>query len=278
MVRLQNPVLKKELKLRFRSFKSFSAILFYLLTLLVFTVGFFLVVTDFKGKGFIGPELNVILFTMLTFVQLSLVLFMTPGLTAGAISTEREKQTLNILLTTSQSSWQIIFGKLTSSISYLLLLLLAGMPISSVVFLFGGISPSEYVLTYAYMIVILIALASIGILMSTLIRKTIVAMITTYGIMLFLTVMTAFFVFVTMSFQAGSDGISIGEQKPFAYFFMAINPLIHMASVIYPDVSESALSITSMDLPLWVTHISFYVIITVLSLWIATKNIRVNMK
>lgn len=278
MVRLQNPVLKKELKLRFRSFKSFSAIIFYLLTLLVFTVGFFLVVTDFKGKGFIGPEMNVILFTMLTFVQLSLVLFMTPGLTAGAISTEREKQTLNILLTTSQTSWQIIFGKLTSSISYLLLLLLAGMPISSVVFLFGGISPSDFVLTYAYMIVILIALASIGILMSTLIRKTIVAMITTYGIMLFLTVMTAFFVFVTLSFQVGTDGFSTGDQKPFSYFFMAINPLIHMATVIYPDVSESALTVTSMDLPLWVTHISFYVIISVLCLWIATKNIRVNMK
>lgn len=278
MVRLQNPVLKKELKLRFRSFKSFSAIIFYLLTLLVFTVGFFLVVTDFKGKGFIGPEMNVVLFTMLTFVQLSLFLFMTPGLTAGAISTEREKQTLNILLTTSQTSWQIIFGKLTSSISYLLLLLLAGMPISSVVFLFGGISPSDFVLTYAYMIVILIALASIGILMSTLIRKTIVAMITTYGIMLFLTVMTAFFVFVTISYQVGTDGLSIGEQKPFAYFFMAINPLIHMASVIYPDVSESALSVTSMELPLWITHISFYVVITALSLWIATKNIRVNMK
>ena len=278
MVRLQNPVLKKELKLRFRSFKSFSAIIFYLLTLLVFTVGFFLVVTDFKGKGFIGPEMNVVLFTMLTFVQLSVVLFMTPGLTAGAISTEREKQTLNILLTTSQTSWQIIFGKLTSSISYLLLLLLAGMPISSVVFLFGGISPSDFVLTYAYMIVILIALASIGILMSTLIRKTIVAMITTYGIMLFLTVMTAFFVFVTLSVQTGFDGSELGGQKPFSYFFMAINPLIHMASVIYPEVSESALTVTSMDLPLWVTHISFYVIITVLCLWIATKNIRVNMK
>ena len=83
------------------------------------------------------------------------MLFITPGLTAGAISTEREKQTLSILLTTSQSSFQIISGKLLSSIAFLLLLIVAGLPIYSLVFLFGGISPMDFVKVFFFLFVTL---------------------------------------------------------------------------------------------------------------------------
>ena len=58
------------------------------------------------------------MFAVLTILQMALVLFITPSLTAGAISSEREKQTLNILLTTTQSSTQIIIGKLFSSVAF----------------------------------------------------------------------------------------------------------------------------------------------------------------
>lgn len=271
---IQNPVLKKELKLRFRSFKSFSGLLFYLLTLIIFTAGYFLVVMNFKGEGFIDPQMNIVLFSMLSYLQLCLVLFIAPGLTAGAISTEREKQTLNILLTTSQSSWQIIFGKLTSSISYLVLLVFAGLPISSVVFLFGGVSPSDYLLVYGLILVMLIAVASIGILISTLIRKTIVAIITTYGLMLVLTVMTAFFAFLGASLQ-GVTGTN--SAMPFSYLMLAINPFVLLAEVIFPEVGGGIADLTSIELSMWVPYLLFYLLVTVGSLALATKRIRVNM-
>lgn len=271
---IQNPVLKKELKLRFRSFKSFSGLLFYLLTLIIFTAGYFLVVMNFKGEGFIDPEMNIVLFTMLSYLQLCLVLFIAPGLTAGAISTEREKQTLNILLTTSQSSWQIIFGKLTSSISYLILLVFAGLPISSVVFLFGGVSPSDYLLVYGLILVMLIAIASIGILISTLIRKTIIAIITTYGLMLVLTVMTSFFAFIGISFQ---DALGTNGAMPFSYLMLAINPFVLLAAVIFPEVGGGIADLTSIELSMWVPYLLFYLLVTVGSLALATKKIRVNM-
>ncbi|MBO1914210.1 hypothetical protein J4G37_56505, partial [Microvirga sp. 3-52] len=69
--------------------------------------------------AYFTPDESFFLFTLLSFIQLGLVLFISPGLTAGVISTEREKQTLPILLTTSQSSFQIILGKLLSSIAFL---------------------------------------------------------------------------------------------------------------------------------------------------------------
>src|SRR5690606_18272 len=117
---LANPVLIKEVKLRFRSLKSFTGILFYLIAMSVFVFGFIFLTTSISGSGFFRPDESFALFTMMTFIQLGLILFITPGLTAGTISTEREKQTLNMLLTTSQTSFQIIFGKLTSSVAFLL--------------------------------------------------------------------------------------------------------------------------------------------------------------
>ena len=138
------------------------------------------------------PDESFVLFTLLSFIQLGLVLFISPGLTAGVISTEREKQTLPILLTTSQSSFQIISGKLLSSIAFLLLLIFAGLPIYSLVFLFGGISPMDFGLVFLFLFVTLFAIGSLGVMFSTIIRRTIVSMIATYGTMLFLTTVTGF--------------------------------------------------------------------------------------
>lgn len=123
---LSNPVLMKELKLRFRTFKSFSGLMFYLAVLIIFVSGFLLIFTQFSTSGFFVPSNSFTMFSVLSVLQMALVMFITPGLTAGAISTEREKQTLNILLTTTQSSSQIIIGKLLSSVAFLILMLIAG--------------------------------------------------------------------------------------------------------------------------------------------------------
>ena len=139
---LINPVLNKEFKLRFRSLKTFIGLLAYLLAIALIVVGFILLMTEFRGSSYFRPEQSRELFVMLSFIQLALILFITPGLTAGVISGEREKQTLNILLTTVQSSTSIILSKLFSSFLYLLLLIVASLPLYSMVFLFGGVAPA----------------------------------------------------------------------------------------------------------------------------------------
>jgi len=272
-----NPVLIKELKLRFRSFKSFAGILFYLLVLSVFVFGFIFMSTNFTGSGFINPQESVILFGLLTYVQMALILFITPGLTAGAISTEREKQTLNILLTSSQSSFQIIFGKMSSSIVFLLLLLIAGLPLYSLVFLFGGISPGQLLIIFAFLIVTMLAIASIGVMFSTLIRKTIISMITTYGAMLFLTGITAFFFLIGISTMGNSPG-PMSSPAPISHFWATINPVALMLTLITPEMSDSLFKLTKIHFPVWAGYLIFYLAITVICLIISVKKLRVNMK
>ncbi|UJF25888.1 ABC transporter permease [Planococcus sp. 107-1] len=272
---LANPVLIKEVKLRFRSMKSFTGILFYLMAMSIFVFGFIFLTTSLSGSGFFRPDESFLLFSMMTYIQLGLILFITPGLTAGTISTEREKQTLNILLTTAQTSFQIIFGKMTSSIAFLLLMIVSGLPIYSLVFLYGGVDPLQIVVIFLFYFLTLLAIGSIGVMYSTLIRKTIVSMIVTYGTMIFLAVVTAFF--LLLSVQISTLGTTAPSFSPFSYFWASINPAIVMLTLLQPGFAQEIQTMTVIELPLWVGYLVFYSLLTAGAIWLSVKRLRVNM-
>lgn len=278
--KLYNPVLLKELKLRFRFFKSITGLLFYLAALVVFVGGFLLIVIEFSNQRYLRPDESFILFIMLAMLQMALVLFITPGLTAGAISSEREKQTLNMLLMTTQSSAQIVIGKLTSSIAYLGLLLIAGLPIYSVVFLFGGVSPLQLITVFFFYFVTMVAIASIGIFFSIIIKRTITSMIATYSTMVFLAGFTAFFFFVSLMVSELS-AINAGQavnSAPFAYIWASINPGALVLSVLSTDLAYGLEEITGIGLPIWIPYLIFYIALTAIMLTLSIKKLRVNMK
>lgn len=272
---LANPVLVKEIKLRFRSMKSFTGILFYLIAMSIFVFGFIFLTTSLTGSGFFRPDESFLLFSMMTYIQLGLILFITPGLTAGTVSAEREKQTLNILLTTAQTSFQIIFGKLTSSIAFLLLMIVSGLPIYSLVFLYGGVAPLQIVVIFLFYFLTLLAIGSIGVMYSTLIRKTIVSMIVTYGTMIFLTVVTAFF--LLLSVQISAFGSATPTFSPFSYFWASINPAVVMLTLLQPGFATEIQTMTAIDLPLWVGYVIFSSLLTAGAVWLSVKRLRVNM-
>ncbi len=275
---LNNPVLIKEIKLRFRSLKSFTGILFYLIAMSIFVFGFILLTTSFTGTGYFRPEESFFMFVMLTYIQLGLILFITPGLTAGAISSEREKQTLNILLTTSQTSFQIIIGKLSSSIAFLLLLLVAGLPVYSFVFLFGGVSPGQLGLIFLFFFLTMMAIGSIGIMYSTIIRKTIVSMIATYGTMIFFAGVTGFIYLVLTGMNSMATGALATSPQPIAHFFATINPVVLMLNLTMSSSESFIGQTTNINFPIWAGYAIFYVLLTVLAIFIAVRKLRVNMK
>lgn len=276
--RLNNPVLAKEVKLRFRSPKSFIGVLLYLLAMCIFVFGFIYTTTSLTGTIYFKPSESVILFTFLTFIQLGLVLFITPGLTAGTISGERERQTLPMLLTTSQSSFQIVTGKLLSSVLFLLLLIFAGLPVYSMVFLFGGISPVLFIKSLLFLFATLLAIGSLGVLFSTLIRRTTVSMIATYGSMLFFSAVIPFlFLIVIQIKHFGAMGMT--PSKSFVGHILAsINPEIFFATLLEPEIGMGIQEMTQVTFPLWIGYLLFYGLITIFSIWLATKRLRVNMK
>ncbi|MEY9970995.1 ABC-2 type transport system permease protein [Lysinibacillus sp. RC46] len=277
MERFYNPVFVKELKLRFRSFKSFSGLMFYLAVICIFIVGFLLITTGFTGKGFFRPDTSFMMFAVLTILQMALVLFITPSLTAGAISSEREKQTLNILLTTTQSSTQIIIGKLLSSVAFLVLMLIAGLPLYSLVFLFGGVSPSQLISIFLFYLLTVVAIGSIGVMFSTITKRTIVAMISTYGSIIFLGGITAFFFFLSMAFHQMGNAAGTGTSY-MTYFWASINPGALMLTLTSSSMGDALVQVSGVKLPVWISYLIAYSLIIVVCLTIAIKKLRANMK
>ncbi|KAB2337477.1 ABC transporter permease [Cytobacillus depressus] len=275
---ITNPVLNKEFKLRFRSFKSFLGILFYLLAIGIIIVGFVFIESLSNTQGFFKPAQSRSIFIMLSFLQLALILFITPGLTAGVISSERERQTLNIMLTTTQSSASIILSKLISSISYLLLLIIASLPLYSFVFLFGGISPGQVLTTISFYIFTMIAFGSVGVMFSTLIRKTIVSMVTSYGVTLFMAGGTAFLtlIFMQLAMRYGYSGTP--SSNPFVYFMAMLNPPIILLSTFEPEFTKEIATNSGINIPLWISYLISYTVIIIGAVFISIKKLRPNMK
>lgn len=277
MNKLYNPVLLKELKLRFRFFKSITGMMFYLAALSIFVIGFLNIVLSIYETKYFLPDQSFLLFILISVIQMGLVIFITPGLTAGAISSEREKQTLNMLLITTQSSSSIILGKLFSSVAYLGLLLVAALPIYSLVFIYGGISPTQFVTVFFFYFVTMIAIGSAGIYFSTILKKTITAMISTYSFMIFLTIMTAFFFLISIVIS-NTTTMFTETIHPFMYLWLSLNPGSLILSILSPEIQYGIEEITNISLPIWIPYLIIYVFITAFSLILSIKKLRVNMK
>lgn len=275
---LINPMLNKEFKLRFRSFKSFLGIFFYLAVLGLIALFFIYMETRYSSMGMFRPENSKNMFMILAFVQLALIFFMTPGLTAGIISSEREKQTLNILLTTQQSSTSIIVSKLASSLSFLLLIVLSSLPLYSIVFLFGGISPKLLFMTFGIYLLSMVTLGSIGVFFSTFIRKTIVAMVCTYGVAFFFAAGTAVITMFLMSFLSygGTGGGPLVNPAP--YFIAMLNPFVLLMLAFEPGFEMEFQRITGMETSLGLGFIISYIILSIGLVILSIRKLRPNMK
>lgn len=187
-----NPVLLKELKVRMRGWKAAGIIALYLLVLTAVAV--FIIYTVFTDPytSSIDPQVSIGAYTGLAVIQFILIMFIVPALTAGAISGEREKQTLDLVLCTRLRPISIITGKLFASTSQTLLLIIASFPLFSMVFLFGGISVKEIMQLFGFYIVTAVTIGSIGIFFSTHLKRTTASTVFTYGTLAFLAFGTIF--------------------------------------------------------------------------------------
>ncbi len=168
---LSNPLLRKELRQRMRSLRTVLAVSLYLIV--IGAVAFTFMYVNVQGQTLLlQPTRTAELFTFLSYLQLALISFVTPGIASGVISGERERQTLPVLLTTPLSPWSVIFTKWMTSISFLVLLILMTFPLYSIVFLFGGVVPSQVLAVFGLQFMTLGAIASISIFWSTIVQRT----------------------------------------------------------------------------------------------------------
>lgn len=168
---LHNPLLRKELRQRMRSGRTVLGLSMYLL--IIGAVAFVFMYLNVQGQTLLlQPARTAELFTFLSYLQLALISFVTPGVAAGVISGERERQTLSVLLTTPLMPASVIFTKWVTSISFLSLLIIMTLPLYSIVFLFGGVAPSQVFAVFILQFITLGAIAGASVFWSTWIKRT----------------------------------------------------------------------------------------------------------
>jgi ABC-2 type transport system permease protein len=190
----------KELRGRMRGRRAFLLLTFYLVVLAVFAWMLQLIEeqqvgTAFNGAFYASAQIGKEVFIGLIMFQTLLVLFLAPAYTSGAISLEREKQTLDMLATTPISSLAIVLGKLASALTFVFLLILASIPLTALVFTFGGVSPDDLIRGYLILFVTGFGLGTVGLFASSLVRRTQAATVLTYFLVLTLTLGTGFVFF-----------------------------------------------------------------------------------
>jgi len=206
----------KELRGRMRGRRAFVILTIHLLVV----AGFAWMVEQFAEKaytsGFGGSlsasaDIGRQVFSALIMLLTLIVLVLAPASTAGAISLEREKQTLDLLTTTPISSLAIILGKLLSALSWVFLLLLASIPVLALVFTFGGVGPEDLVRAYVVLFATAIAFGAMGLFVSAFVKRTQAA--TVINLVLTITV-TAGATFVFVFWTAMTSNVGFLPDQP----------------------------------------------------------------
>lgn len=190
----------KELRGRMRGPRAFVGLTLYLALLAGFTVMIYLLQRDAAasqaafgwGNPYLAAQVGQAVFATLLLLQVLLVVFLAPAATAGAISLEREKQTLDLLAATPVSTLAIVVGKLVSALAFVVVLILASIPLTAVVFVLGGVAPEDVLRGYVVLLVTAVGFGSVGLLLSTMTRRTQSATVLTYVVVLALTAGTGF--------------------------------------------------------------------------------------
>ncbi|GKU78731.1 ABC transporter permease [Paenibacillus sp. L3-i20] len=285
-----NPVLDKEFRLRMRTPRAMWTLFFYLFAIGLMAMSAVYLTQVMSGRGgAYNPEQSKVLFSFLSMAQLGLVAFMAPGLTAGVISGEREKQTLNLLLTTQQSSSTIILSKLVSSLSFMILIVISTIPVYSMIFLYGGVSPKQMILIFLFYVFVMFVLGSFGILFSTILKRTMISVIATYGVTLFIFVGTVIIYFVLQGIAEQASYNSAGvrtEDYSWIGNILAWNPAVALYSILDPSISDHINNnysnrsghIKGSLLPVWLKFMIIYTVLSSLALWLAIRKLRPRLK
>lgn len=290
---LDNPVIKKELRGRMRDRRTFILLTFYLFLLAGFIGMVYLVIGEANSPTNFDPDfrqnLGKSIFGTVIIIELLLVGFIAPGLTSGAITTEREHRTLDLLKTTLITPTELVLGKLSSSIAYLFLLILTALPLQSVAFLLGGVGPAEFFIASLFLIVTAIFFSALGIFFSSALKRTLAATIASYGsILLSVFVVIAFLFGLSVSLGAlyGNQTSAINENIFVIVMWLIIstNPLLApiFTEIILSETqnlyivnSSSGLSMANLWLPSpWIIYVIVYTLAAILLTILSVQLIK----
>ncbi|MBR6403919.1 MAG: ABC transporter permease subunit [Eubacterium sp.] len=282
-----SPIIKKDLKVISRSMKFSWGLFAYIVAL---SIVFFLTYSTFSltfGRASVNNtdiyEGFVYFFPIVGSVQLSIIGLIVPVITASSISGERERKTMDVLLTTTITEPQIIMGKIGSAIVRVMTFVFASIPLMSVSFIMGGLS---WIALFEYILLAFIfafMTGAIGTFCSSVCRKSITAIILSYVI--YFGVYGAPFILWLVESLARSGRtnyylapISLLVDPIYTYVIFFIDKMTNLEKIDYFGNSSGPLSILNNVYVWMILSNAVQIGIGVIFVFLASKNIRPSKK
>jgi ABC-type transport system involved in multi-copper enzyme maturation permease subunit len=225
-----NPVLTRELLVTLRSPRSFILQLLYIMALGALV--YFYWPAGESGGHQVSPGVAKRLFDIFFLGQFFLVALMAPTFAAGSITGEKERKTYELLLASPLRPGTILVGKLLSSLTYLIVLIVSSLPLMILCYLLGGLLLSE--ITRSYLVLILAAgtFGLVSVACSSYFRRTSSALVVSYLVVLPLAVMCM--VLTETEDVQLRDFVSIAILPPWCFATWAVLSILINNRLLHP--------------------------------------------
>jgi ABC-type transport system involved in multi-copper enzyme maturation permease subunit len=292
----RNPITLKEMRSRMRGRRAFAV-----LTLNVFLLGGLvsLIYMTYAASAqmFSSPsnlqELGKIIFATTVGMQLLITCFTSSSAAVGAISSERERQTFELLRTTLLPARSLVLGKLAAAVLFNLLVILSAIPVASLSFFFGGVTLEEITIASVFLVVTAIAFSCIGLFFSSLMRRTsqatavatVVTLMLAFGLPVFMLIVQGLLMtMVYVSTQTGNPAIEAEMTRNFIlWLLISVSPL--SAGVATLEILLDSKSAFTMTMTLsngttltypspWIAYTVIYLLLSVFLIWLSVRAVK----
>jgi ABC-type Na+ efflux pump permease subunit len=268
-------IIIKEFRQKARGLSTVGLLTFFLgvialVSYMVLLSGYSSISINMSSAGAVGRSLAI----SVLLTQLILTVVFGLSLNGSAITQERDRETLDLLNLTLLPNSDIIFGKMLSSMLFIMLLLFAGLPFFALSYTFGGWELSELGSAIAIELSAVFLVSTCGLSISVASRDTRSALGRTFAVLVFAIAGTLYFGIRLL-------GVSLIGLDPFhnvmGVMSLLLNPAFALLSVLYPDMQQSISTANPMlanfyGAPFWLTSIAFQFLIGILALLIAIKQ------
>lgn len=267
---LGNPVIGRELRVRVRVGRAYLLQAFYL--------AFMILIVALAYQAAIGdnPDLRnpvrvqealLGFYRIVMSMLVALIALIAPALTANAITLERERKTMDLLLATPLTARQLLVGKLIGSFAFIVLLLALTLPVSAVSVLLGGVSFPELLKAYLLIACGGLVLCAIALFSSVYARNSTLAVLWSY-------LRVAGFLLATGVLIALQDALAFGAfggrgagALNLAFPQALLNPFAA------PFVADMQVDFVRWQAPAWIVGVVLCLLFTRLTLTAAARKV-----
>ena len=261
-----NPVYRNELRMSARSMQiPVLAVIFNSILSVVTLIVLYSIRQGYIRNGSAPYSYMMLLYVVVLTIEVVLLCLFVPSAAGGSIAGERERQTLDILLSSRMSVGEIVMGKWLSCISTAVLLVFTSVPILAVTSIYGGMQLSVLYQSAAYVGFFILFIGSIGVFCSCRFKKTTYASISAYGVIIALTIGTGLLVVLLNMAVGGFYGnyfmTSSTSQLSYAYssvvdtasgasashpvagiiYLWLLNPAVTYVLIVFHQIGEMSL-------------------------------------